>query len=54
MYIYYLRTDDTFLKLKKKKKIRPPPFEEFLEINFQFYIASNLHCKRRDRQQHNG
>jgi hypothetical protein len=26
-----------------KKIVQPPPFEEFLEINFQFSIVSILH-----------
>jgi hypothetical protein len=33
-----LRTDDRFPTFSLKKiMFQPPPFEEFLEINFQFY-----------------
>jgi hypothetical protein len=31
-----LRTYDTFPTFSGEKKIQPPSFEEFLEINFQF------------------
>jgi hypothetical protein len=39
-----LRADDTFSTFPLKK-IKRPPYEEFLEINFQFYIESILHGK---------
>jgi hypothetical protein len=38
-----LRTDDTFPTFSLKKNFQPPPFEEFLEINFQFSFVSILH-----------
>jgi hypothetical protein len=36
-------TYDTFPTFFLEKKFQPPPFEEFLEINFQFSIVSILH-----------
>jgi hypothetical protein len=44
------RTDDTFPTFSLKKNFRPPPFEEFLQINFQFYIVSILHSRSHDRR----
>jgi hypothetical protein len=39
-----LRTDDTFRTFSFfKKNFRPPSYEEFIEINFRFYIVSILH-----------
>jgi hypothetical protein len=48
-----LRTDDTFPTFSSKQNFRPTPFEEFLEINVQFYIVSILHEISQDRQQCN-
>jgi ABC-type polysaccharide/polyol phosphate export permease len=33
-----------------QKNFQPPPFEEFLEINFQFSIVSILHMEGYDHQ----
>jgi hypothetical protein len=38
-----LRTYDTFPTNSVEKVFQPPPFEEFLEINFQFSMVSILH-----------
>jgi hypothetical protein len=45
-----LRTYDTFPTFSLEKIFRPPPFEEFLEINFQFSIVSFLHRNGYDHQ----
>jgi hypothetical protein len=38
-----LKTYDTFSTFSSEKNFQPPPLEEFLEINFQFFMASILH-----------
>jgi hypothetical protein len=38
-----LRTYDTFPTFSLEKIFQPPPFEEFLEMNFQFSMVSILH-----------
>jgi hypothetical protein len=46
----HLRTDDVFSTFSLNKIVRPPTFQEILEINFQFYIVSISHGKCRDRK----
>jgi hypothetical protein len=44
-FIHLLRTYDTFPTFSLKKFFQPPPFEEFLEINFllyQFYTGNDV------------
>jgi hypothetical protein len=40
---FYLRTNGAYPTFSLEKNFQPPPFEEFLEIIFQFYIVSILH-----------
>jgi hypothetical protein len=53
-YLKHLRTDDTFPTFSLKRIFQPPPFEEFLEINFQFSTVSILHTSYHDRRQFSG
>jgi hypothetical protein len=47
---WFLRTDDTFPIFSSEKFSQPPPFEDFLEINFQFSMVSILHREGYDHQ----
>jgi hypothetical protein len=49
-----LRTYDTFPTFSLKKIFQPPPFEEFLEINFQFSMVSILHREGCNHQKLSG
>jgi hypothetical protein len=37
LLIFFLRTYDTFPTFSLEKNFQPPPYEEFLEINFLWY-----------------
>jgi hypothetical protein len=43
VFFMFLRTYDTFPTFSLEKFFQPPPFEEFLEIDFQFSMVSILH-----------
>jgi hypothetical protein len=40
--------NNTFPTFSLEKFFQPPPFEEFLEINFKFSIVSILHSEGYD------
>jgi hypothetical protein len=44
-----IRTYDTFPTFSLEKFFQPPPFEEFLEINFEFSFVLILHTEGYDQ-----